>query len=141
MQCIADQAVDLGQDCQVEGHCSHPFLAAPRALGRVVQNLVDNGLRYGQRVRIQLLDHPDAVEIQVHDDGPGLPAELLEKVFEPYFRAESSRNRETGGTGLGLTIARNLVQAHGGRIWLEQGAEGGLVVRVLLPFELRREGE
>lgn len=134
VQSIVDQATDLGQDCQMAGHCARPFPAAPRALERVLQNLVDNGLRYGTRVRITLQDHTDAVEIQVHDNGPGLPAELLEKVFEPYFRAESSRSRSTGGTGLGLSIARNLVQAHGGRIDLAPGNGGGLVVRICLPL-------
>ena len=68
----------------------------------------------------------------MHDNGPGLADDLLEKVFEPYFRAETSRNRDTGGTGLGLAIARNLVQAQGGRIWLEHGVATGVVVRVWL---------
>lgn len=134
VQCIVDQAMDLGHDCQMQGHCARPFPAAPRALERVLQNVVDNGLRYGTQVRITLRDHTDAVEIQVHDNGPGLPAELLDKVFEPYFRAESSRSRSTGGTGLGLSIARNLVQAHGGRIDLAPGDSGGLVVRIYLPL-------
>lgn len=134
IQGIVDQAVDLGQNCQMEGYCAHPFPAAPRALERVLQNVVDNGLRYGTRVLITLQDHTDAVEIQVHDNGPGLPAELLEQVFEPYFRGESSRSRSTGGTGLGLSIARNLVQAHGGRIDLAPGDGGGLVVRIVLPL-------
>lgn len=134
VQRIVDQALDLDMDCRMSGQCLRPFPAAPRALERVLQNLVDNGLRYGQRVHIKLFDHADSVELQVHDDGPGLPVELLEKVFDPYYRAETSRNRSTGGTGLGLSIARNLVQAHGGRIWLERGAPAGLVARVSLPF-------
>lgn len=134
LQGIVDQAQDLGQDCRLEGRCGRPLPGAPRALERAVQNLVDNGLRYGQRVRIRLIERADEAEIQVGDDGPGLPPELREKVFEPYFRADASRNPAGGGSGLGLSIARNLVHAHGGRIWLEADAGGGLLARVVLPF-------
>lgn len=132
VQAIVDQATDLGHDCRLVGECQRAVPAAPRALERVLQNVVDNALRYATQVRIELIESADGVEVQVHDNGPGLPDELLEKVFEPYFRAETSRNRETGGTGLGLAIARNLVQAHGGRIWLERGVPTGVVVRVWL---------
>lgn len=132
VQAIVDQATDLGHDCTLVGECQRAVPAAPRALERVLQNVVDNALRYATQVRIELIESADGVEVQVHDNGPGLPDELLEKVFEPYFRAETSRNRETGGTGLGLAIARNLVQAHGGRIWLERGVPTGVVVRVWL---------
>ena len=132
VQALVDQATDLGHDCTVVGQCQRAVPAAPRALERALQNVVDNALRYGTQVRIELLEGADGVDLQVHDNGPGLPDELLEKVFEPYFRAETSRNRDTGGTGLGLAIARNLVQAHGGRIWLEHAVAGGVVVRVWL---------
>lgn len=132
VQAIVDQATDLGHDCTVVGECQRAVPAAPRALERLLQNVVDNALRYGTQVRIELHESADGVEVQVHDNGPGLPDELLEKVFEPYFRAETSRNRDTGGTGLGLAIARNLVQAHGGRIWLERGVSAGVVLRVWL---------
>ncbi|MES2947507.1 MAG: ATP-binding protein [Pseudomonadota bacterium] len=132
VQALVDQATDLGHACTVEGECQRPVPAAPRALERLLQNVVDNALRHGTHVCVALHEGADGVEVQVHDNGPGLPDELLEKVFEPYFRAESSRNRETGGTGLGLAIARNLVQAHGGRIWLEHAVPNGVVVRVWL---------
>lgn len=130
VQAIVDQATDLGHDCTLVGECRRAVPAAPRALERVLQNVVDNALRYATQVRIELHESVDGVEVQVHDNGPGLPDELLEKVFEPYFRAETSRNRETGGTGLGLAIARNLVQALGGRIWLEHAVPSGVVVRI-----------
>jgi signal transduction histidine kinase len=72
--------------------------------------------------------------IEVADDGPGLPEDLLERVFEPFFRAEPSRNRETGGSGLGLASARAVARAHGGEVTLINRAEGGLLARVLLPL-------
>ncbi|MDP1614133.1 MAG: ATP-binding protein [Sulfuritalea sp.] len=133
LQDIVDQATDLGHDCQLAGHCMHAVPAAPRALERLLQNVVDNALRHATQVRIELRESVDSVEVQVCDNGPGLAAELLEKVFEPYFRAESSRSRDTGGTGLGLSIARNLAQAHGGRIWLQPATPHGLVVHIWLP--------
>jgi signal transduction histidine kinase len=71
-----------------------------------LQNLVDNAVKYGERARISVQENPDGVSIQIEDDGPGLPPALLSKVFEPFYRAETSRNRGTGGTGLGLAIAR-----------------------------------
>lgn len=135
VQDIADQATDLGHDCQVSGRCKRSVPAAPRALERLLQNVVDNALRYATEVRIRLREDAEAVEVLVQDNGPGLPEELLEKVFEPYFRAESSRNRDTGGTGLGLAIARNLAQAHGGRIWLEHAVPRGLMVHIWLPIQ------
>lgn len=134
VQNIVDQATDLGYDCQLAGQCKRSVPAAPRALARLLQNVVDNALRYASQVRIELQESAEAVEVRVQDNGPGLPDEFLEKVFEPYFRAESSRNRDTGGTGLGLAIARNLARAHGGRIWLEHAVPGGLVVHIWLPF-------
>ena len=72
--------------------------------------------------------------VGIADRGEGIAPELLEKVFDPFFRIEGSRNRETGGTGLGLTIVRSTVVAHGGSVWLENGQGGGLVAWVKLPI-------
>ena len=73
------------------------------------------------------------VEIRIRDRGPGIPDFELERVFDPFYRLERSRNRETGGTGLGLTIARNIVRAHGGEVVLRNVPEGGCEARVTLP--------
>jgi signal transduction histidine kinase len=73
------------------------------------------------------------VRIDIEDSGPGIPAELMESVFEPFRRLETSRNRETGGSGLGLSIARNIIRAHGGDILLQNLAAGGLRASVTLP--------
>jgi signal transduction histidine kinase len=71
--------------------------------------------------------------IRIADRGPGIPEDQLERVFEPFYRLEASRSRETGGTGLGLTIARNIIEQHGGTITLANRKEGGLEVKLSLP--------
>ena len=76
---------------------------------------------------------PDEVVVLGEDDGPGIPADELERVFEPFRRLEASRSRETGGTGLGLSIARNIMRAHGGEVTLSNRPTGGTRARVVLP--------
>ena len=93
--------------------------ARPLALKRAVANLVANAVVYGGRAAVRLIPPADGmVTIEVEDDGPGIPAAELERVFEPFHRGEPSRNRETGGVGLGLPIARNILRAHGGDVVL-----------------------
>lgn len=104
-----------------------------KALGRVIANLVGNALRYGERAFAGIEGSAARAALVIEDEGPGIPAEERERVFEPFHRLEASRNRDSGGTGLGLTIVRRLVERHGGRIELGTGRRGGLVVRVALP--------
>lgn len=134
IESIAEQAVDTGQTVDVSGRLTAPVRCAPRALARALQNLVDNALKYGQCAHLVLAATDQAVEIRVEDEGPGLPNELLAKVFEPFFRAETSRSRETGGTGLGLSIAQNLIRAQGGQIHLENRTSAGLAAVITLPM-------
>ena len=91
--------------------------ARPLALKRCLTNILHNAIKYGTRATVLVSDGEDLV-IRVRDEGPGIPAEALDQVFEPFFRIEASRNRDTGGAGLGLSIARDIVQAHGGSISL-----------------------
>ncbi|PQO22900.1 two-component sensor histidine kinase [Rhodobacteraceae bacterium WD3A24] len=105
----------------------------PNALRRALRNVIDNALRYGGRARVSLDASDDALTITVADDGPGIPQDSLERVFDPFLRLETSRSRETGGIGLGLSIARTIVQAHGGDIRLANRAEGGLAATITLP--------
>ena len=104
------------------------------AMKRALTNLVSNAIAYGGGVRVRLAA-PSAgtLTIAIEDDGPGIPPEELERVFEPFYRVEGSRNRETGGTGLGLPIARDILRAHGGDVALANRPGGGLVARVTLP--------
>jgi signal transduction histidine kinase len=96
-------------------------------------NLVANALKYGDAARVKLQRNVQNVQIDIDDNGPGIPAADAEAVFEPFRRLETSRNRETGGSGLGLSIARNIVRAHGGDISLRNLPGGGLRASVTLP--------
>ena len=105
----------------------------PTALGRVVRNLLDNAIQHapdGSVVRV-VVDGAERPRVEVTDEGPGFPAEFSAHAFERFTRADPSRNRSTGGAGLGLAIARGLVEAHGGRIWI--GAPPGGRVTFDLP--------
>jgi signal transduction histidine kinase len=105
----------------------------PFALRRAIGNLVDNATAYGVRARARVEAEKDAVRIIVEDDGPGIPAADLERVFEPFVRLEGSRSRETGGAGLGLAIARSIFRAHGGDVTLVNRPKGGLRATATLP--------
>jgi signal transduction histidine kinase len=96
-------------------------------------NLVDNACAHAGAATIKVRDSAEWLELQVLDDGPGIPESQLEQVFEPFFRLEASRSRATGGTGLGLGIARNIVRSHGGDLVLRNRPEGGLVAVLTLP--------
>jgi signal transduction histidine kinase len=108
----------------------------PVAMKRAIANLVGNALAYGSAARLTL-SPPEApawlLRLAIEDDGPGIPLSELESVFQPFRRLETSRNRETGGTGLGLPIARNIFRAHGGDVVLRNRPGGGLVALATLP--------
>jgi signal transduction histidine kinase len=123
---------ELGAPVALEGKAQDFLQAKPRALKRCLGNLVDNALKFGQRATIQVED-ADALVIRIADDGPGIPEDMLERVFEPFYRLESSRSRDTGGTGLGLSIARDVAQAHGGSLTLRNRPERGLIAELRLP--------
>lgn len=108
--------------------------ARPTGLKRAFANLIDNAVKYGIDPEVRLVEQPDVLRITVADHGPGIPEAEHERVFAPFYRLESSRNRETGGTGLGLAVARSAIRAHGGDIALSATAPGGgLTVEVTLP--------
>ncbi len=98
------------------------------ALKRIVTNLVENAGRYAGGCRIELATRGNTVEVSVVDNGPGVPAAELDNVFEPFYRLESSRSRDTGGTGLGLSVARSLAEAQGGSLKLSNRYEGQKIV-------------
>lgn len=118
---------------QFNGERINTFSGKPLALKRCIINLVENGIRYGEKVVISLEDSNDHLTILICDNGPGIPEEAHEKVFSPFYRLENSRSKHTGGTGLGLGIARNIARAHGGDISLSNREEGGFCVTLLLP--------
>ncbi len=105
----------------------------PNALRRCLGNLVANGARYGSQIWLTSRSVADGIDILVDDDGPGIPADERDHVFQPFIRLDSSRNPSTGGIGLGLTIARDVARSHGGDVRLETSPQGGLRARVHLP--------
>jgi two-component system osmolarity sensor histidine kinase EnvZ len=104
------------------------------AIKRCLTNLVSNALRYGTKARLQAIRGRTSVEITIDDDGPGIPPDRYEDVFRPFFRLDESRNVDTGGVGLGLTIARDVARSHGGDVALAPSPLGGLRVIVRIPI-------
>ena len=108
------------------------YLGCINLLKRAFSNVINNALHYGGMVVVHLNVRLHVIEIRISDNGQGIPEEEMSKVFHPFYRAEPSRSRETGGTGLGLTIAKEIVELHQGTIRLENLAEGGLQVTIVL---------
>ena len=134
LESVVDEAAETGGLATVEPAEKIVIEGDPIALKRLVANLVDNALKYGHVARGRVFIDGDMATIQIDDDGPGIPLAELERVFEPFFRGEPSRNRETGGIGLGLAVVRSLARAHGGDVTLENRPEGGLRASVHLPI-------
>ncbi len=137
LRTIVDEAADIDPDradaVDYQGPQHMPVSARPLALKRALSNLITNAMKYGDAARVTLhVPVKGMARIDVEDDGPGIPEAEMERVFEPFRRLETSRNRETGGSGLGMSIARNIVRAHGGDIVLSNQARG-LRVTVTLP--------
>lgn len=119
-------------DYHSEGRFTLPL--RPHAMERAVMNLIGNACRYADHIGIRVGHRQDAIEVVIDDDGPGIPADKREEVFRAFTRLENSRNPKTGGVGLGLTIARDVVRSHGGDVVLEDSPLGGLRARVRLPL-------
>src|ERR1700761_6320086 len=131
---LAEDAREAGHEVSIEGRATRPLSGYPRNLKRCLQNLLDNAIRYGDSAKISVSDDDAVLCIAISDEGPGITDEaLLERVFEPYFRVSASRSGASGGTGLGLTIARSVAAAHGGTLTLRNGAVKGLVATLRLP--------
>jgi len=127
-----DTFCDSGRTVTYKGPDHAQLTCRPVALRRAFSNLIDNGCKYGGEVCVSLTDKGSSLVIEIRDNGPGIPADQMERAFAPFQRLEASRNRETGGTGLGLTIARDVILGHGGDIQLINDAKSFLV-RVELP--------
>ncbi|GAB6053863.1 ATP-binding protein [Magnetospira thiophila] len=133
LRSLCDDLSDAGQPVTCDAPDNAILTCRPVALRRAFGNLLDNALKYGQRADVTLHKRPDALEIIVADRGPGIPDARKEDVFRPFLRLEISRNRDTGGSGLGLAVVRNIVHRHGGEIDLRDRPGGGLEVWVRLP--------
>ena len=133
LESLQADAREVGGDVSIEGAVEAPYRGHAQSLKRCVGNLIDNAVKYGQRAILVVADTPGVLSILVRDAGPGIPAPELERVFEPFHRLDASRNRATGGSGLGLTIARNIAHAHGGELILRNRPAGGLEAVLTLP--------
>jgi signal transduction histidine kinase len=133
LESLQSDLAETGGHVTLEGGAISPYRGRPQALKRCLANLLDNAVRYGTAARVAVNDNADRLEIRIRDEGPGIPEPELEKVAEPFYRVEGSRSRETGGTGLGLTIAKSIAEAHGGRLALRNHPEGGLEAALTLP--------
>lgn len=130
---ICEDASDAGEPVTFSGPRNVTISCRPTVMRRAISNLVDNAVKYGGSAAVTLVPEAGCVVILVEDNGPGIPRTAREKVFEPFYRLEMSRNSETGGVGLGLSVARSIVWEHGGDIILANREGGGLSVRVELP--------
>ncbi|MCC4591119.1 HAMP domain-containing protein [Xanthomonas campestris pv. cannae] len=135
VESVVDDASDTGADVVLLLGDAITLDGDPLSLRRMVMNLLENALKYGKRARLQL--HRDGADcvLWIDDDGPGIDPAQHEQLFLPFFRGENSRNRDTGGIGLGLSVAHSIVLAHGGEITLTNRPEGGLRVCVELPCQ------
>jgi two-component system OmpR family sensor kinase len=131
---VVDDLADLGREVRLEEAAPATIEADPILLKRLFANLINNAVSYGERAAVRLRVEDGRAVVDIADNGPGLDAQDLERAFEPFYRAESSRNRATGGMGLGLAIVRAAAQAHGGTVELLNRPEGGLCARVTLPL-------
>ncbi|VVP87347.1 Adaptive-response sensory-kinase SasA [Pseudomonas fluorescens] len=133
LQTIVDDYRDQHLHVDFEGPAHLVYEGRPLGIKRVIVNLLENALKYAQRPVIALKCDEYSICIEVSDDGPGIPEAALEQVFDPFFRLEASRNRDTGGVGLGLSAARAIVREQGGELTLSNRSGQGLLARVELP--------
>ena len=132
---VAAAAKREGAQIEIVTEGDLSLMLRPMAFERCMTNMVGNAAKYGGGVWIHAAQNGDHIDIVVEDNGPGIPIHLRDEVFKPFFRGEASRNQKTGGVGLGLAIAQDIVLAHGGRISLDDSAaHGGLKVIIELPL-------
>ena len=133
---ICNDAIDAGSEVRLEGAIDKPITASPHALRRCITNLLDNAIKYGGFAHVKVKREGDKAIITITDAGPGIPEAQLEAVFQPFKRLEDSRSRSSGGTGLGLTIARIIAGRHRGSIKLNNLSkeDSGLIATLELPL-------
>ncbi len=133
LQTICEDMEDMGHEVTFFCRTNRiPFFGRSLALKRAFTNLINNGVRYGKRVKVSISSRGKRCLIKIEDDGPGIPEEELKQVFSPFYRGEHSRSRDTGGVGLGLAVTKDIIQAHNGEIRLHNKKPHGLRVSVHL---------
>ncbi|WP_296002476.1 ATP-binding protein [Rugamonas sp.] len=130
---VCADAADAGQQVALKGRAAMALMGRPMAIRRCLVNLIDNAVKYGQYANVAVERMAGAARISIRDGGPGIAQDQMAQVFEPFYRIETSRSRESGGTGLGLTIARNIAEQHGASVALSNHPDGGLEVTLVVP--------
>jgi signal transduction histidine kinase len=133
LETITDDAVDAGGQAVLAGSASAVIDGRRLALKRAFGNLIGNAVKYGTRADTRVEDRGAEVQVTISDAGPGIPTADRERALQPFVRLEPSRNSETGGFGLGLSIADAVIRGHDGRMELRNGPDQGLIVTVVLP--------
>ena len=133
LESLADDLAETGADVAVEGERKIIIIGDPMALRRMFANLLENAGKFATRARVKVGRIGAEALVEIFDDGPGIPEAELERVFEPFYRREPSRSRQTGGIGLGLAVVRSIARAHGGDVVLRNAEGGGLAAEVRLP--------
>ncbi|WP_342666764.1 ATP-binding protein [Phenylobacterium immobile] len=129
---LCDEMTETGASADMESDEKVVVEGDPMALRRLFANLLDNAVKFGGAARVRVFRDSDMAVVEIDDDGPGVPAEDVERVFEPFYRREPSRSRQTGGIGLGLAVVRSIARGHGGDVTL-RNRPGGLTAVVRLP--------
>lgn len=134
LESLCDEMAETGAKTEVQSHEKVVLEGDPMALRRLFSNLLENAVKFGGRARARISQDARNAIVEIDDDGPGIPPQDAEKVFEPFYRREPSRSRQTGGIGLGLAVVRSIARGHGGDVALVNRSGGGLTARVLLPL-------
>ncbi len=135
VQSLGDDLIELHEPVEVSVEGAAPCMCRPNDIRRAVRNLIENAVRYGGDARVSMAAEDSSFSVVVDDDGPGIPTDRLDQVFEPFVRLEESRSNATGGTGLGLTSPAPLRASTGGDVTLENRAPHGLRAILRLPRE------
>lgn len=133
IETVVDEHLDQGHKVSLSGLSAAPILGRVLPLKRAFSNVIGNAVKYGGSASVTIAEADGSIVVTVEDDGPGIPPAEMERVFHPFVRLEESRGRQTGGSGLGLTIAQAVTRSHEGKVMLENRTEGGLRVAVSLP--------
>lgn len=134
LESLCDEMAETGASTEVEAGEKVVLDGDPMALRRLFSNLLDNAVKFGGRARARVFRDASNAFVEIEDDGPGIPPADRERVFEPFYRREPSRSRQTGGIGLGLAVVRSIARGHGGDVDLINRSGGGLTARVQLPL-------
>jgi signal transduction histidine kinase len=137
VEAVCNDYTDAGSEVTFSGGSSGPIMVCPHALRRCIGNLLDNAIKYGKFAHVSVKRDHSKVIVTVTDGGPGIPEDQLETVFQPFKRLEDSRSRGSGGTGLGLTIARIIAGRHGGNLKLKNMAADDLGLMAILELPIR----